>query len=102
MIVVATLLVAIPLSLTTYQAINNSLETQAARQDVQAWLVGTPHQIVAVTVRDDLVIATTEGSGELPALHALANQLADTLERPVVVNVRVVPSQSESSGAATP
>lgn len=100
LIVVATLLVAMPLSVATYQAVDNALETQAARTDVQAWLAGTPHQIVAVTVRNNLVIATTEGSGDLPPLRALADQLAGTRQRPVVVNVRVVPSQSESSGAA--
>ncbi len=100
LVIVATILVAVPLSITTYQAVDNALETQAARTDVQAWLAGTPHQIVAVTVRNNTVIATTEGSGDLPPLRALADQLAGTLQRPVVVNVRVVPSQSESSGAA--
>ena len=43
LVVVATILVAVPLSITTYQAVDNALETQAARADVQAWMAGTPH-----------------------------------------------------------
>jgi hypothetical protein len=44
------------------------------------------------------VNVTVEGSGELPALRTLANALAKTLERPIVVNLRALPTQMESSG----
>jgi uncharacterized hydrophobic protein (TIGR00271 family) len=101
LIVVATLLVAIPLSATTYQSITGSLENRAATQDVNAWLAGTPHQVVSVNVRDRLVVATIEGAGDLHPLRDLANRLAATLRRPVVVNLRVVPSQIEPSGGET-
>jgi uncharacterized hydrophobic protein (TIGR00271 family) len=99
LVVVATLLVAIPLGVTSYQAVDGALETRAAQGDVSKWLAGTNHQSVSVSVRDKLVIATVEGSGELHPLNELADQLAQTLERPVVVNLRVVPSQMEASGA---
>ena len=101
LILVATLLVAIPLSLTTYQAVDGALENRAAIQDVNTWLTGTPHHVVGVDVRDKVVLVTVEGSGELRPLRDLANQLANTLERPVLVNLRVVPSQVEPSGGGS-
>lgn len=99
LIIVATLLIAIPLSLTSYQVIDHSLENRAAIQDIKDWLAETPHQVVKVNVGDQIVGATIEGYGELRPLRQLANALADTLGRPVVVELRVIPSQIEVSGA---
>ena len=96
-VVVATLLIAIPLSITTYNVVNNALEERAALQEVDAWLDGATYHIIAVNVNDRTVVATVDGDGELRPLKELANTLALTLKRPVVVNLRVVPSQVESS-----
>lgn len=101
MIVVATLLIAIPLSVTSYQTIDRSLENRAAIQAVKDWLAETRHQVVKVNVSDQTVAATIEGYGELRPLRQLANLLADRLERPVTVDLRVIPSQIEVSGAET-
>lgn len=96
-VIVATLLIAIPLSVTTYTVVNNALEERAALQEVDAWLDGTMYHIIAVTVNDRTVVVTVDGDGELKPLKQLANTLALSLKRPVVVNLRVVPSQVESS-----
>lgn len=102
LIIFGTLLIAIPLSVTSYQAIDRSLETRSATQDVKTWLDGTTHYLVRVEVNGDRVLATVEGSGELRSLRDLANQLAVTLERPVRVDLRTIPSQVESSGSESP
>ncbi len=96
-VVVATLLIAIPLSITTYNVVNNALEERAALQEVDAWLDGATYHIIAVNVNDRTVVVTVDGDGELRPLKELANTLALTLKRPVVVNLRVVPSQVELS-----
>ncbi len=96
-VVVATLLIAIPLSITTYNVVNNALEERAALQEVDAWLDGAAYHIIAVNVNDRTVVVTVDGDGELRPLKELANTLALTLKRPVVVNLRVVPSQVELS-----
>jgi uncharacterized hydrophobic protein (TIGR00271 family) len=96
-VVVATLLIAIPLSITTYNVVNNALEERAALQEVDAWLDGATYHIIAVNVNDRTVVVTVDGDGELRPLKELANTLALILKRPVVVNLRVVPSQIESS-----
>jgi len=97
-VVVATLLIAIPLTITSYNAVNNALENRAALQEVGAWLDGTAYHIIAVNVNDRTVVVTVDGSGDLRPLKQLATGLATSLGRPIQVNLRIVPSQVESSG----
>jgi uncharacterized hydrophobic protein (TIGR00271 family) len=101
-VVAATLLVAIPLGVTSYQAVTDALENQAAIGDVDMWLANTTYQEVSVVVRDDQVVVTIEGAGDLQPLRQLANQLAQTFKRPVQVSLRILPSQLESSDGNTP
>lgn len=97
LIIVATLLIVIPLSLTAYQAVSNALDSQEATGVTNQWLAGTTHRAVSVHVNDRLVVVTVEGTGELRPLKELADGLATTLDRPVLVNLRVIPTQSEVS-----
>lgn len=99
-IIAATLLVAIPLTITTYQVVVHSLENRTAIGEVDAWLGQNTYSIVYVDVNDQTVLATIEGYGDLQPLSALANQLATTLKRPVIVNLRIIPTQVEMSGPA--
>ena len=97
LIAVATLLVAIPLSLTTYQAVTAALDSKDATGVTEQWLEGTPNRVVAINVNDRLVIVTVEGTGELRPLRELADSLATTLGHPVLVKLRTIPTQSEAS-----
>ena len=101
-IVVATLLITIPLSLTTYQSVKHALENRTAVEEVDKWLTGTTQQLVDVDVRDQLVQVTIEGYGNLPSLRTLANQLAGRFKRPITLDLRLVPTQVETSGAVAP
>ena len=96
-VIAATLLVAIPLSITSYQVVTSALENRAAVGEAESWLADTSYQVVSVTVYDDQVVVTVEGDGSLRPLRQLATQLAQTLQRPIQVNLRIVPSQIESS-----
>jgi uncharacterized hydrophobic protein (TIGR00271 family) len=99
LIVVATLLIAIPLGATSYQSFTNALENRAATAQVREWLEGSAYQVVGTTVDGRYVTASIDGIGELPLLKELADDLAATLGRPVVVHLRVIPSQSQTSGS---
>jgi len=96
--VLGVLLVTIPLTLTTYQGVISAMENNHATLEVEKWLEGTPYQVVAVKVDDRVVTTTVEGSGELKPVQELANQLALTLERPVLVKLRTLPAQIGTSG----
>jgi uncharacterized hydrophobic protein (TIGR00271 family) len=98
LIVVATLLVAVPLGVTSYRAVTTALENRAAAANVTHWLQGTNYQVVGTTVNGRIVTASIDGIGELQPMQQLADELAATLRRPVVLRLRVIPSQSQESG----
>lgn len=87
------LLVVIPLTLTTYQSVLHSIETQRATAEVNDWLENTNYQVVSVRVGDRVVIVSIEGSGELKSVQQLANQLAKLLNRPLSVTLLTLPAQ---------
>jgi len=97
--VLGVLIVSIPLSLTAYQGVTRAVDNQKATIEVQKWLKGTSYQVVTVNVNDQAVITTVEGSGELKPMQELANQLAATLRRPVLVNLRTLPAQIGTSSS---
>lgn len=102
LIVVATLLVAIPLTVTTSQVIHAGIENRAANQIVENWTAGTTHTVVNVDLHDRFVNVTIDGYGETHPLPELADLLAAGLKRPVVVNLRTIPSQVQASTGAAP
>jgi uncharacterized membrane protein len=97
--VVGMVLVTIPLTLSTVQAVTHTMTNQNATAEVQQWLEGTSYQVVTVNVYDRIVTATVEGSGELKPTQQLANQLAATLNRPVLLNLRLLPAQLATSSS---
>jgi uncharacterized membrane protein len=99
LIIVATLLVAVPLGITSYQAVTASLESRTAAGDVSQWLEGSSYQVVGTTVNGHDVTVVIKGEGDVRPLRDLAANLATTLGRPVVVDLRVVPSRIQASGS---
>ena len=93
LIVAGTLLVAIPLTITAFQAVTGTLDNGKATAVVQEWLAGTPDRVVAVNVNDRIVMVNVEGLVETPSTQDLANKLAVALDRPIVVNLRVIPAR---------
>ncbi len=103
MIALATIIIIIPLSITTFQTINNLVETNTAKAEIDRWLGETTNEIAQVAVKGSSVTATIEVSEELGSLDELADSLAVALEKPVVVVVLSVPAQIQpSSVAASP
>ncbi len=96
-VVIGTLLVLVPLTITGLGTIRGLQEDCAATAEIDAWAKGTTHRVVAVQVQGGEVLTTIEGQGDLPPLKPLANELAKTLGRPVVVTLRVVPAELSSS-----
>ncbi len=93
LIVIGTLLVAVPLTLTAYRAVTDTLDDNKATAVVQEWLAGTPSQVVAVNANGRLVNVTIETLGETPPTQDLANELATALNHAVLVKLRVIPTR---------
>jgi len=102
LITLGTLLVTIPLFLTGYRSVTNAIATNKATDVVQEWLHGTTDQIVTVRVNGQLIAVSVEGIDQLKSVDDLAEELEKTLQHPVIVTLRVIPtkidvSQSRSS-----
>ena len=88
--VLGTVLLSIPLTYTACTGLKGLKEGSIATLEVQEWLEGTSYEVESVDVNGDLVIATVDGSGELNPLEDLADQLAVELNRPVIVDLRII------------
>ena len=95
LIVFCTLLVAIPLSLTAYQTVANTLAKNRATTVVQSWLETTLYRVVTIDVHDQAVTVTIEGSGDLNPRKDLAAALKTALGQPVIVTLHIIPTQIE-------
>jgi uncharacterized hydrophobic protein (TIGR00271 family) len=90
LIVLATLLVAVPLTLTARRVIGDAVDTSTARSQTQAWLAGTALDLVSVEVNGDEVAAVLSGVEPTREPQTLAAQLARALGRPVELKVHVL------------
>lgn len=90
---IGVLIVALPLSVTSYRTIQSTLDTRSATVAVEHWLEGTTYNVLQVSVNGGQVSAAVEGSGTLKPVQDLAESLAVTLERPVTVVLRTVNSE---------
>jgi uncharacterized hydrophobic protein (TIGR00271 family) len=99
-ITIGTLLVAIPLSLSTYRAVIDTVATNTATKVVQEWLSETNNHVMDVNVNGRLVTVAIEGLDPLKPVGELANELELAIKHPVLVNLRVVPAYVEVSNSA--
>lgn len=97
LITLGTLLVTIPLFLTGYRSVTNAIATNKATDVVQEWLHGTTDQIVTVSVNGQLIAVSVEGIDQLKSVDDLAEELEKTLQHPVIVTLRVIPTKIEVS-----
>lgn len=92
LIVAATLLVAVPLTITTTQAVRGALENRVALDVVVVWLEGSASELEKVAVVEDNVDVYIMGTPGSLQVQSLADSLADALGRPIVVSLRQIPS----------
>jgi uncharacterized hydrophobic protein (TIGR00271 family) len=97
LIVLSTTLVAIPLSLTAYRSVIDTISRHKATTVVQEWLQGSADRLVTVSVEDQLVTVSVEGVDQLKSVNQLANDLEKTFKHPVTVSLRVIPTKIEFS-----
>ena len=97
LITLGTLLVTIPLFLTGHRTVANAVATSKATAVVREWLQGTTLQIMEVNVQGQLVNVSVEGNDSLKSVDELAAELETTLQHPVTVSLRVVPTRFEVS-----
>ena len=98
----ATALIAIPLTATSTESIRAALDDRAAAAVVQDWLGDSTADYVSSDVRENVVLVYITGAPGARPLQPLADRLADELKRPVIVNLRLIPSEQVRTQSGTP
>lgn len=89
----ATVLIAIPLTATSTESIQAALDDRAASTVVQEWLGDGSTDFVSSDVSGSTVIVYITGAPGVRPVQPLADRLAEELHRPVIVNLRLIPSE---------
>ena len=93
LIAAATLLVAVPLTITTTQALRAALENRIAVEVVLVWLDGGTSELAKVAVNGEDVDVYVTGAQGVLQVQSLADHLAEGLGRPIIVSLRQIPSE---------
>jgi uncharacterized hydrophobic protein (TIGR00271 family) len=96
LITIGVLLVTIPLGATSIRFFEDNLVKRETIQLTRDWMQGTSYGISQVRVAGDQVNLVIYGSGDLPVLSELGDQLGTSLDQPVDINLVIVPSSQES------
>ncbi len=103
LIVAATLLVALPLTLTTTQSLRSAMENRIAANVVVVWLQDSAAELEKVVVVQEEVDVYVTGAASPHPLQVLADTMAEALGRPIVVSLRQIPSQTvRTASSRTP
>ncbi len=94
LIIIATLLVALPLTVTSTQALQAALDNRVAADTTHLWLAGSPAELEKVTVTGEEVSIYLLGTAPSTSLQQLADNMAKALNRSVVINLRQIPLET--------
>ncbi len=95
-VVVSSLLIALPLALTARSVLRADLDQWSASAAVQEWLGDSPAEMLSVAVSGSAVIVSIASPEPKVLDQGLVDALARHLGRPVTVALRVVPEQRYS------
>ena len=92
LIVIGTLLVTIPLSLSAYRTVVSVDADQKATNVVDQWVDGSSDRVVTVDVQDHTISVIISGTGDQIQAAQLANELEAVLGYPVTLNLTLIPA----------
>jgi uncharacterized membrane protein len=96
LIAFAILMVAFPLGSTSIRFFEDNIVKQETIQLAQDWMGGSGYEINQVRVAGNRVNLVIYGSGDRPDLSELGDRLSASLDKPVDINLVIVPSRQES------
>jgi len=94
-IAIGTLIVTIPLAVTSFSAARAGFAQYNAREATLAWLVGSDYDLINVDATADLVTIRIAGNGPLPPREELIAEMNARFSREIIASLDVVPSSSD-------
>jgi uncharacterized hydrophobic protein (TIGR00271 family) len=92
LIVATTLLVAVPLTMSSTQAVRGALEQDLVARETRVWLADESAELERLSVADAEVNIYVTGAHSERQVQELADRLAAVLGRPLMVKLRQIPS----------
>lgn len=96
-VIVAVVLVAIPLLITSRQATRDAYTEYQSQQAAEEWTGGTTFRVRQVRAAGDSVYIIAAGSGEPPPFEELVANIEESVGRSVMVDLELLPSRLISS-----
>ena len=93
-IALGVLIVAVPLAMTGVRIATDTRTQLQSNEVVSGWIAGTTYKIRDIQATGDQINVIIIGSGAPPAFSDLVTALNGKLQRPVKVNLDVIPSTS--------
>jgi hypothetical protein len=93
-IVLGVLIVAVPLAITGVRLAADTKTQLQSKEVVGAWIAGTGYKIRDLQAAGDQINIIIIGHGAPPAFTDLVANLNGKLQRPVMVNLDIIPSTS--------
>jgi uncharacterized hydrophobic protein (TIGR00271 family) len=95
-IIAGTILIALLLAGTTYNAVLTTNEQTGTADAVKNWLGDTSFQVVGITIRPSEVDITLRGDNQVPPITNLYEKLNTLYGHPTKINLHVIPYKSQS------
>jgi uncharacterized hydrophobic protein (TIGR00271 family) len=92
-VALGTLIVAIPLGITSYRVANESLVELQTKRFTTTWLSGTEYELVDIEADRNTVEIIISGDGELPPQDELESFVDTAMDEGVVATLTIIPSQ---------
>lgn len=92
-IIVGTLLVAVPLAMSSYKVAKKGHLEYQARDIAQQWLDRTDFDLIKIEAMKDLIELVITGSGAPPSLQEFSSELQTRIDRKIQVRLKVIASQ---------
>jgi uncharacterized membrane protein len=96
-IVLGVVIVTVPLAITGIRIATDTKTQLQSKEVVGAWIAGTGYKIRDIQAAGDQINVIIIGSGAPPAFADLVTGLSGKLQRPVKVNLDIIPSTSMTS-----
>jgi len=94
-IIIGTLLVAVPLSITSLRVAQKSHIEYQARKIAQRWLGQSNFELIKLDARKDRLKMVITGSGAPPALSEFGEALRGKIEKDTTIRLKVISTQAE-------
>ncbi|MCB0021586.1 MAG: DUF389 domain-containing protein [Caldilinea sp.] len=95
-IAIGTLLVVIPLGVTSYSTLTRTMQRNQVAAAVQGWLQGEDFEIVAIDLQPGGVKIQLRGAESTPPVDALIQQIEERIKHEVTLTLEVIPVQSQA------